>query len=48
MFNTHNGVPVKEFTGNKKDLSLYSLTKYLKTFKDVKDVRIKIQEDFGI
>ena len=41
-------MPVKEFLGNKKDLSLYALTKYLKTFINVKDVRTKIQEDFGI
>lgn len=43
-----NGVPVKEYTGNKRDLSLYALTKYLKTFKDIKDVRTKIIDDFGI
>lgn len=42
MFQVYNGIPVKEFTGNKKDLSFYSLTKYLKTFKDVKDIRVKI------
>ena len=43
-----NGIPVKEYTGSKRDLSLYSLTKYLKSFKEVKDVRVKIAEDFGI
>ena len=48
MLHYSNGVPVKEYLGNKKDLSLFSLTKYLKTFKDVKDVRTKISEDFGI
>jgi NADPH-dependent 7-cyano-7-deazaguanine reductase QueF len=41
-------VPVKEYTGSKRDLSLYSLTKYLKSFKEVKDVRVKIAEDFSI
>ena len=39
---------MKDYTGNKRDLSLYALTKYLKTFKDVKDVRTKIVDDFGI
>jgi len=48
MYNYTNYVPVKEYNGNKKDLSLYALTKYLKSFKDVKDVRTKICEDFGI
>lgn len=48
MLHYNNGVPVKEYQGNKKDLSLYSLTKYLRSFKDVRDVRTKIQEDFGI
>jgi hypothetical protein len=41
-------VPVKEYTGSKRDLSLFALTKYLKQFKEVKDVRTKIAEDFGI
>ena len=48
MYNYTNVVPVKEYNGSKKDLSLYTLTKYLKSFKDVKDVRSKICEDFGI
>lgn len=43
-----NGIPVKEYSGNKRDLSLFALTKYLKSFKDVKDVRLKIIDDFGI
>ena len=43
-----NGVPVKEYLGNKKDLTFYSLLKYLKTFKDIKDVRSKIVEDFNL
>jgi hypothetical protein len=41
-------VPVKEYTGSKRDMSLYALTKYLKQFKEVKDVRAKITEDFAI
>ena len=48
MMHYANGVPIKEYVGNKKDLSFYSLNKYLKTFKDVRDVRNKICEDFGI
>lgn len=43
-----NGIPVKDYSGNKRDLSLFALTKYLKSFRDVKDVRVKIAEDFGI
>lgn len=39
LLNLYNGVPVKEYHGNKKDLSLIALTKYLKTFKKVNDVR---------
>jgi len=46
LFHLYNGIPVKEYTGNKKDLSLIALTKYLKTFKSVNDVRAKIREDF--
>ena len=42
MLHFSNGVPVKEYLGNKMDLSFYSLVNYLKTFKDVKDVRFKI------
>ena len=48
MMHVNNGVPVREYLGNKKDFSLYALTKYLKSFKEVKDVRVKIAEDFGI
>ena len=48
MFNLYNGIPLKEFHGNKQDLSLFSLTRYLKTFRDVKDVRVKIKEDFNL
>ena len=48
MFQITNGLPLKEFHGNKKDVSLYSATKYLKTLKDVSDVRQKLAEDFGI
>ncbi len=48
LMHLSNGVPVKEYHGNKKDLSLLTLTKYLKTFKKTNDVRVKIKEDFGI
>jgi hypothetical protein len=47
LFHFDNGVPVTAYSGNKKDLSLYSLTKYLKSFRGVYDVRDKIREDFG-
>ncbi len=46
MLNLQNGIPVREFHGDKQDLSLVSLTKYLKSMKDVRDVRVKISEDF--
>jgi TFIIF-interacting CTD phosphatase-like protein len=48
MLSLLNGIPVKEYTGNKKDLSLLALTRYLKTFVKVPDVRVKIKEDFGL
>lgn len=48
MFNLSNGIPLKEFHGNKQDLSLFSLTRYLKHFRDVKDIRAKIKEDFSL
>ena len=37
-----NGVPVKDYTGNKKDYSCVALARYLKGFIRVKDVREKI------
>lgn len=46
MLNLQNGIPLREFHGDKQDLSLVSLTKYLKGMRDVKDVRVKISEDF--
>lgn len=46
LFHYANGIPTKEYLGCKKDLSLYSLTKYLRSFRDVIDVRTKIAEDF--
>jgi hypothetical protein len=48
MFNLYNGIPVKEFYGNKQDLTLFTLMKYLKTFKGIADVRVKIKEDFNM
>lgn len=41
-----NGIPVKDFNGNKKDYSLVALTRYLQSYVRVKDVRDKIQADF--
>lgn len=46
IFHLTNGVPVRFYNGNKKDLSLVSLTKYLRQFRSIKDVRTKIIEDF--
>lgn len=46
MFHLFNGVPVKEYFGDKLDISFFSLTRYLRAFKDCKDVRTKIKEDF--
>jgi hypothetical protein len=37
-----NIVPAKNFSGNKKDYSLVALSRYLKAFIRVKDVREKI------
>lgn len=41
-----NGIPIYDYTGDKKDLVLLSLTEYLKGFLDVPDVRKKIDRDF--
>lgn len=41
-----NGVPVHEYNGDKQDLSFFSLARYLKQMKNVKDVRVKIRDDF--
>jgi hypothetical protein len=46
MFQLFNGVPVREYFGDKTDLSFFSLTRYLRALKDCKDVRTKIKEDF--
>lgn len=46
MFSLFNGIPVKEFVGDKLDMSLFSLTRYLKRMKDCKDVRMRIKDDF--
>ena len=46
MFHLFNGIPVKEYFGDKQDISFFSLTRYLRSMKDVKDVRSKIKEDF--
>jgi hypothetical protein len=46
MFNLFNGIPVKEYHGDKTDISFFSLTLYLKQIKNKEDVRVKIMEDF--
>lgn len=38
-----NGLPVKQFRGNKKDYTLVALARYLQGFVRVNDVREKIQ-----
>ena len=48
LYHIYNGVPVKEYKGNKNDISLVSLTNYLKSFKEVHDVRQKIKDDFQL
>lgn len=37
-----NGIPIYDYTGDKNDEVLLSLTTYLKSFLDVSDVRQKI------
>lgn len=46
MFNLFNGIPVKEYHGDKNDISFFSLTRYLKQIKNLDDVRVKIMDDF--
>jgi TFIIF-interacting CTD phosphatase-like protein len=48
MLQLTNGIPMKDYNGDRKDFYLYSLCKYLKTFREVADVRDKITEDFRI
>ena len=43
-----NGIPIYDYTGDKNDQVLLSLTEYLKQFLDVADVRTKIDADFKI
>jgi len=43
-----NGIPIPDFLGDPEDEILLPLTKYLRSFKDVEDVRVKIDDDFRI
>ncbi|CDW88199.1 nli interacting factor-like phosphatase family protein [Stylonychia lemnae] len=43
-----NGIPIYDYTGDKNDEVLLSLTEYLKQFLHVDDVRQKIDKDFRI
>jgi hypothetical protein len=43
-----NGIPIYDYTGEKNDEVLLTLTDYLKTFINVYDVREKIDKDFRI
>ena len=46
-FHPAHGIPISEYTGNKKDLMLFPFAKYLKGFRDIIDIRAKIGEDFS-
>ena len=48
MLQIHNGIPIREFNGDKSDKVLKSLYEYLMLFKDIDDVRDKIAEDFDL
>ena len=43
-----NGIPIYDYLGNKHDQILMLLTQYLLQFKEIDDVRDKIEEDFKI
>ena len=46
MLQIHNGIPIKEFNGDKSDRVLKSLYDYLLLFQEVEDVRDIIHKDF--
>ena len=48
MLQLSNGIPIKDYNGDKNDCLLYNLTKYLMAFKSVPDVRAKITGDFKL
>ena len=48
FLNFENLIPIPDFTGNKEDRVLKSLTHYLMEFNGKKDVRGKILKDFGL
>ena len=43
-----NGIPIYEYTGDKRDTMLPILTDYLLKFRDVDDNRSKVDQDFKI
>jgi TFIIF-interacting CTD phosphatase-like protein len=43
-----NGIPIYEYTGDKRDTMFPILTDYLLQFADVSDNRAKIDKDFKI
>lgn len=43
---SQNLIPIKDYLGGSNDKELLSLNKYLNSFLDVIDVRLKIIEDF--
>ena len=46
--NITNGIPIKDYIGDKTDNWLRPLTKYLNSFSREHDVRTKIRRDFKL
>jgi TFIIF-interacting CTD phosphatase-like protein len=43
-----NGIPIKDYEGDKNDKWLVALTSYLQSFQGHSDVRTKIKSDFKL
>ena len=43
-----NGIPIKDYLGDKRDDWLLHLTDYLHSFRKESDVRFKIKRDFKL
>ena len=43
-----NGIPIRDYEGDKNDYELKMLESYLMSFLDVSDVRTKIKTDFKL
>jgi len=46
IFNIDNGVPILDFYDDKEDIELLKVAEFLKTLKDVPDVRTNIANAF--